>query len=116
MNVHKRMIVVDVSENRDNPHVLVNPTLNLLGEEVETEEGCLSVPGIYEPVVRHESIEVNAYDTSGDKLTFTADGILAVCIQHECDHLEGKLFVDYLSALKRTRIKKKMEKQLKQRA
>ena len=116
VNVHQRIIVVDVSENRDYPHVLINPKLTLTGEEVETEEGCLSVPGIYEPVTRSESISVQAFDRHGDPQDFAVDGMLAVCIQHECDHLEGKLFVDYLSGLKRSRIKRKLEKQLKQRA
>ena len=115
VNVHRRIIVVDISENRDDPHVLINPELTPTGEEVETEEGCLSVPGIYEPVVRRESITVRAFDPHGDVLGFAADGMLAVCIQHECDHLEGRLFVDYLSRLKRSRIKRKLEKQLKQR-
>jgi peptide deformylase len=115
VNVHRRIIVVDISENRDDPHVLINPELTPTGEEVETEEGCLSVPGIYEPVVRRESITVRAFNPHGDVLDFAADGMLAVCIQHECDHLEGRLFVDYLSRLKRSRIKRKLEKRLKQR-
>jgi peptide deformylase len=116
VNVRKRLIVVDVSEDRDTPHVLVNPEFTVTGEGIETEEGCLSVPGIYEPVVRSDAISVRGHDLNGEAIEFDADGLLAVCIQHECDHLEGKLFVDYLSGLKRTRIKRKLEKQLKQRA
>lgn len=116
VDVHQRIIAVDVSENRDAPHILVNPVLELHGDLVETEEGCLSVPGIYEPVSRAERITVHAKSPLGDALEFDADGLLAVCIQHECDHLEGKLFVDYLSNLKRNRIRKKLVKQQKQRA
>jgi peptide deformylase len=110
VNVHRRIIVVDVSENRDEPHAFVNPTLELLGGSVETEEGCLSVPGFYEPVTRAEHIRVYALDRNGEPLEMEAEGLLAVCIQHECDHLEGRLFVDYLSTLKRNRIRKKVEK------
>jgi len=111
VDVHQRIIVVDVSENRDDPHAFINPELALLGGEVETEEGCLSVPGFYEPVTRAEQIRVNALDREGKPLEMDAQGLLAVCIQHECDHLEGKLFVDYVSNLKRSRIRKKLEKQ-----
>lgn len=116
VNVHKRIIVVDVSENRDEPHAFINPELTLLGELIESEEGCLSVPGFYEPVTRTERIIVNALDREGSPLSLEFDGMLAVCIQHECDHLDGKLFVDYLSNLKRTRIRKKLEKLQKVRA
>lgn len=111
VNVHRRIIVVDVSENRDEPHAFINPELTLLGEAVETEEGCLSVPGFYEPVSRSQGIRVKALDRDGKPLEAEYEGMLAVCIQHECDHLEGKLFVDYLSRLKRTRIRRKLEKQ-----
>jgi peptide deformylase len=111
VNVHERIIVVDVSENRDDPHAFINPRLELLGGRIETEEGCLSVPGFYEPVVRAEHIRVSALDRHGAPWELEAEGLLAVCIQHECDHLEGKLFVDYLSNLKRTRIRRKLEKQ-----
>lgn len=111
VNVHKRIIVIDVSENRDEPHVFINPTLAVSGERVETEEGCLSVPGFYEPVERYTQVTVKALDEHGKSFSLDAEGLLAVCIQHECDHLEGKLFVDYLSQLKRTRIRKKLEKQ-----
>ena len=111
VNVHRRIIVVDVSENRDEPHAFINPELTLLGEALETEEGCLSVPGFYEPVSRSEGVRVTALDRDGKPLEAEYEGVLAVCIQHECDHLEGKLFVDYLSRLKRTRIRRKLEKQ-----
>ena len=113
VNVHKRVVVVDVSEDHSAPYVLVNPELTLMGGQQESEEGCLSVPGFYEPVERAERIEVRAMDPLGVAQSFEADGLLAVCIQHECDHLEGKLFVDYLSGLKRNRIRKKLLKQQK---
>lgn len=116
VNVHRRIIVVDVSENRDEPHAFINPTLELFGETVEMEEGCLSVPGFYEPVARSEGVRVAALDGQGTPITEEFEGLLAVCIQHECDHLDGKLFVDYLSSLKRTRIKKRLEKQHRERA
>jgi peptide deformylase len=116
VNVHRRIIVVDVSENRDEPHAFVNPELTVFGETVETEEGCLSVPGFYEPVTRHEGVRVRALDRDGNPFEAEFEGLLAICVQHECDHLEGKLFVDYLSGLKRTRIKKKLEKQHRLRA
>lgn len=116
VDVHQRIIVVDVSENRDDPHAFINPELTLLGGEIETEEGCLSIPGFYEPVVRAECIRVNALDRDGASFEMEAEGLLAVCIQHECDHLEGKLFVDYVSNLKRSRIRKKLEKQQRIRA
>ena len=116
VNVHQRVIVVDVSETRDQPHTLVNPQLTLHGEQKENEEGCLSVPGFYEVVTRAERITVEAKDPQGEPIRFDAEGLLAVCIQHECDHLEGKLFVDYLSGLKRNRIRKKLVKLQKQRA
>ncbi len=111
VNVHQRIIVVDVSENRDQPHAFINPQIELLGGTMESDEGCLSVPGFYEPVVRAERIRIRALDRAGKLLEMEAEGLLAVCIQHECDHLEGKLFVDYLSNLKRTRIRRKLEKQ-----
>ncbi|MCB1684841.1 MAG: peptide deformylase [Pseudomonadales bacterium] len=116
VNVHKRIIVVDVSENRDEPHAFINPELTLLGERIETEEGCLSVPGFYEPVIRSERVRVEALNREGAPISLELDGMLAVCVQHECDHLEGKLFVDYLSNLKRSRIRRKLEKQHRERA
>src|SRR6056297_2402737 len=116
VDVHKRIIVVDVSENRDDAHAFINPELELLDGEVESEEGCLSVPGFYEPVIRADRIRVRALDRAGSPLDIEVEGLLAVCIQHECDHLDGKLFVDYLSNLKRNRIRKKLEKQHRLRA
>ena len=111
VNIHKRVVVVDISDERNNPYVFINPTLELLGGELETQEGCLSVPGFYEPVKRAERIVAKALDRNGDPFELAADGMLAVCVQHECDHLEGKLFVDYLSGLKRQRIRAKLQKQ-----
>lgn len=113
VNVHQRIIVVDISETRDKPYILINPKLTLIGEPFEAEEGCLSVPGFYETVTRMEQISVSALYIDGSAQDFEAEGLLAVCIQHECDHLEGKLFVDYLSGLKRNRIRKKLIKQQK---
>lgn len=110
VNVHKRIIVVDVSENRDEPHAFINPELTLSGEIIETEEGCLSVPGFYEPVTRHEFAFLRALNLQGEPVEIQLEGLLAVCVQHECDHLKGRLFVDYLSNLKRTRIRRKLEK------
>ena len=116
VNVHKRVLVIDVSESRKEPLVLINPEiLDREGVE-ETEEGCLSVPGVYDKVTRAERIRVRALDRDGKQFEMEADGLLAVCIQHEIDHLDGKLFVDYLSELKRTRIRKKLEKERKERA
>jgi peptide deformylase len=114
VDVQRRVIVVDVSENRDEPYAFINPQLELLGGRIETEEGCLSVPGFYEPVTRADHIRVAALDRDGAPIEIEAHGLLAVCIQHECDHLDGKLFVDYLSSLKRNRIRKKVEKLDKQ--
>jgi peptide deformylase len=110
VDVHQRIIVVDISENRDQPHAFINPAITTFGDLIESQEGCLSVPGFYEPVYRAERIRVHALDPSGQPFELDADGLLAICIQHECDHLEGKLFVDYLSNLKRTRIRRKLEK------
>ena len=116
VNVHKRLLVMDISENRNDPLVLINPEiLDAQGEE-EMDEGCLSVPGYYETVRRAENIKVRAQDQDGEFFEIDADGLKAVCIQHEMDHLEGKLFVDYISNLKRERIRKKLEKQHKQAA
>jgi peptide deformylase len=111
VNVHKRIIVVDVSEKRDAPYALINPTIDVLEGEQESEEGCLSVPGFYELVKRAQQIRVRALDRNGEPFELETDGMLAVCVQHECDHLEGKLFVDYISGLKRQRIRKKLQKQ-----
>ncbi len=116
VNQPRRVIVVDISEERNQPLALVNPVVAERFGEEQMEEGCLSVPGIYEPVTRAERIRVTALDRDGKPLDFQADGLLAVCIQHEIDHLDGKLFVDYLSNLKRQRIRKKLEKEARQSA
>jgi peptide deformylase len=113
VNVHKRVVVIDVSETRDQPLVLINPEILERQGVEETEEGCLSVPGIYDKVTRAERIRVRTLDRDGKSKELNVDGLLAVCIQHEIDHLDGKLFVDYLSELKRTRIRKKLEKEKK---
>jgi len=112
--VFKRVIVVDTSEDKSAPMALINPELLESRGKEQMEEGCLSVPGIYEPVERAEWIKVRALDRNGKPVELEVDGLVAVCIQHEIDHLEGKLFVDYISALKRKRIQKKMEKQRRQ--
>jgi peptide deformylase len=115
VNVHQRLVVIDVSEEKTEPLVLINPQFTLLTDELEEyQEGCLSVPGFYEVVQRPQRIQVNALDRFGAPFEMLCEGLLAVCIQHECDHLNGKLFVDYLSTLKRNRIKKKLEKQHRQ--
>jgi peptide deformylase len=117
VNVHRRIVVMDVSEQRDEPRVFINPEVTVLeGGEREYNEGCLSVPGFYEPVSRPEHVLVHALDRDGNPFELRPDGLLAVCIQHELDHLNGKLFVDYLSALKRQRIRGKLEKQHRQSA
>jgi peptide deformylase len=114
VDVHRRLIVLDVSEEKDNPRVLINPSLEIINQDLsEYDEGCLSVPGFYETVSRPESIVVRAQNRLGEPLKFEAEGILSTCIQHEIDHLDGKLFVDYLSALKRNRIRNKLEKEQK---
>ncbi len=110
VNVHEQVIVIDVSENRNEPLVFINPELELSGGLVQSDEGCLSVPGFYEPVERRENVRVSALDRNGRSFSLDAQGLLSVCIQHERDHLLGKLFVDYLSGLKRTRIRRKLEK------
>ena len=114
VDVHQRLIVIDVSEKRDQPIVLINPEIVWASTETRTgEEGCLSVPGIYDGVERSLAIRIIALDLDGKRQTHEAEGVLAVCIQHEMDHLMGKVFVDYLSPLKRNRIKSKMLKQKK---
>lgn len=110
VDVHQRIIAVDVSDGRNEPHIFINPKLTTSGGQIKLEEGCLSVPGFYEPVTRYENVQVEAADANGGAIEFEATGLLAVCIQHEYDHLEGKLFVDYLSGLKRNRIRKKLVK------
>lgn len=111
VNVHQRVLVVDVSERRDQPKAFVNPVIEQAEGEQERDEGCLSVPGFFEAVKRAERIRVSALNADGERFALEAEGMLAVCIQHECDHLDGKLFVDYLSNLKRQRIKTKLRKQ-----
>ncbi len=108
--MHKRVIVIDISENKDQPLCLINPEIIKTDGVEECEEGCLSVPEIYEKVQRAETVTVKALDREGQEYTLDADGLLAVCIQHEMDHLVGKLFVDYLSPLKQQRLKKKLLK------
>lgn len=111
IDVHERLIVIDVSEERDQPMVLINPELVWTSDTKHlNEEGCLSVPGIYDGVERFDAVHVSALDEHGAKRTLEADGLLAVCVQHEMDHLMGKVFVEYLSPLKRNRIKTKMIK------
>lgn len=111
VNVHERLIVMDISEGRDVPLVLINPKTLWASPEMHlNEEGCLSVPGIYDGVKRHDAVKVEALDGEGRTRLIEADGLLAVCIQHEMDHLMGKVFVEYLSPLKRNRIKTKMIK------
>ncbi len=109
VDVHKRLIVVDVSNDKTEPHVLLNPQLTLHGNRIRGEEGCLSVPDIYDAVERAERVDVLAQDPFGQTIEMSVEGMLAICIQHECDHLDGKLFVDYLSSLKRDRILKKLK-------
>lgn len=111
VNVHKQVIVIDISEHRNQLMALINPKIIARDGEAEREEGCLSVPGIYEKVSRAERISVTALDLEGKSFTLDAEGLLAVCIQHEIDHLQGKVFVEYLSRLKQTRIKLKLQKQ-----
>ena len=114
INVHQRVIVMDISENKDEPICLINPKIIAAAGVEESEEGCLSVPGFFETVRRAERITVQALNREGESFELEADDLLAVCIQHEMDHLQGKLFVDYLSAFKRNRIKAKLEKIHKQ--
>lgn len=106
-----RIVVIDISETRNQLQVFINPEILSREGEQEREEGCLSVPGIYEPVIRANRIHVRALDRDGKSFELEAEGMLATCIQHEIDHLDGKVFVDYLSRLKQTRIRKKLEKQ-----
>jgi peptide deformylase len=117
VDVHRRVLVTDVSQDRSDPRVFINPQIIERDGSVEAEEGCLSVPGIYDTLrTRAERIRVRALGRDGQPFELDADGLLAVCIQHEMDHLEGKLFVDYLSELKRNRIRKKLEKERRERS
>ena len=114
VNIHKRIIVIDVSENKDTKICLINPKILFLSEELETmDEGCLSIPGFYEPVSRPKYIKVSSLNYENQVFEFEADGLLSTCIQHEIDHLEGILFIDYLSKLKKSMIIKKLSKQKK---
>jgi len=116
VDVHKQVIVVDVSERRDSLVVLVNPEIVEAVGVSDIEEGCLSVPGIYDTVERAERVRIRACDQNGNAFTLEAQGLLAVCIQHEMDHLKGKVFVEYLSPLKQQRIRAKLAKQLRKSA
>ena len=115
VDVHERMIVLDTSDSRDDPRVLINPELIARSEEMTlTDEGCLSVPLIYDKVQRHARVTVRFLDREGQEQAFEAEGLLAICVQHEMDHLVGKVFVEYLSALKRDRIRTKMLKRARE--
>jgi peptide deformylase len=116
VDVHKRLLVADVSVDKDDPYVLINPEIIEKDGMIVTDEGCLSVPGYYEEVERAEHIKVRFLDREGSESELDVHGLLAVCIQHEMDHLEGKLFVDYLSEAKRQRIRKKLEKERRHQA
>ena len=116
VDVHKRFMVIDVTEDKSRPLVFVNPEITAREGEQVYQEGCLSVPGIYADVTRSDVITVQALDRHGQPFTLEADGVLAVCIQHEMDHLDGKLFVDYLSPLKREMVRKKLAKARKNAA
>ena len=117
VDAHERLIVIDISEEHDEPLVIINPEVVWTSAETHlNEEGCLSVPGVYDGVTRFDAIKINAMDGEGKTRLIEADGLLAVCIQHEMDHLTGKVFVEYLSPMKRDRIKKKMLKALREDA
>ena len=116
VDVHKQVIVIDVSERRDSLVVLINPVILDTSGVSDIEEGCLSVPGIYDTVERAERVKVRAYDQNGNAFTLEAQGLLAVCIQHEMDHLKGKVFVESLSQLKQQRIRARLAKQLRKSA
>lgn len=118
VDVHEQIIVMDISEQRNEPRVFINPEIEILDPNTKRawDEGCLSVPGFYESVERPEHIHVRALDREGNTTEFQPDGLMAICLQHEIDHLNGKLFVDYLSPLKRQRIRQKLEKAHRQQA
>jgi peptide deformylase len=115
VDVHQRLVVIDITEERNALHVFVNPIITNKEGEASGEEGCLSVPGIYDDIKRAERITVKAQDVSGKAFELKAEGLLAVCIQHELDHLEGKVFVEYLSQLKQARVKSKLTKAKRER-
>ncbi|WP_415889762.1 peptide deformylase [Neptuniibacter sp. SY11_33] len=111
VNIHKRIVTMDISDDQNEPLVMINPEFEVIDEELHKyQEGCLSVPGFYENVKRPQKVKLKALDYNGEPYEMEAEGLLAVCIQHELDHLNGKLFVDYISMLKRNRIKSKLEK------
>lgn len=114
VDVHERVVVIDLSENRNELLVLINPIITHKDGETTYEEGCLSVPGIYDTVTRAKTITVEYLDKNGQAQTLDADGLLAICIQHELDHLNGKLFVEYLSPLKQNRIRTKLKKRMRE--
>ncbi|BBM01266.1 peptide deformylase [Microbulbifer sp. GL-2] len=117
VNVQERVVVVDISEDGSEPLGFINPEIEVLEEEIhQYDEGCLSVPGFYETVERPRKVRIKALDRNGEPFAIEAEGLLAVCIQHEVDHLDGKLFVDYISPLKRNRIRSKLEKSQRRRA
>jgi len=116
VDIHQRIVVIDVSETRDQPLVLINPEIISKAGCEKSEEGCLSVPETRAVVDRAETVSIKALDRDGQPYTLDADGLLAICIQHELDHLQGKLFIDYLSTLKRQRIRTKLEKQQRKHA
>jgi peptide deformylase len=116
VNVHQRVVVIDVSESRDQPQVFINPEIISKSGDTTYEEGCLSVPQSYANVERAAEVTVKAQNTEGEWFELKAEGLLAICLQHELDHLVGKLFIDYLSPLKRDRIKKKLEKEARNAA
>ena len=115
VDVQKRLVVIDISEDKNDPLILINPEILAKEGEREFEEGCLSVPEAYEAVIRADKVKIKAVNLDGESFEFDAEGLLATCVQHEIDHLDGKLFVDYLSNLKRQRIKKRLEKHQKQK-
>ncbi|MDO8860073.1 peptide deformylase [Haliea sp. E1-2-M8] len=117
VNVHQRLLVIDISEDHSEPLVFINPEITVLDPALgEYDEGCLSVPGFYETVERPQQISVTALDRNGEPFDRELQGLLAICLQHEVDHLDGKLFVDYISPLKRQRIRRKLEKEQRRQA
>ena len=116
VNIHLRLIVLDVSDQKNDPIFLINPVITSAEGEIETSEGCLSIPGYVEPISRYETIEYEAMDLNGSEIKGIANGLLAICVQHEMDHLQGKLMVDRISSTKRQLIRKKLIKQQNQRA
>jgi peptide deformylase len=110
VDIHRQIVTIDISDQKDQPLCLINPQILELRGEEQMDEGCLSVPGFYEPVTRAAAVRVSALNQAGESFTLEAEGLLAVCIQHELDHLQGKLFVDHISSLKRQRIRQKLER------